>query len=316
MVASVKKPFLTAVADRRAELDANKTPTPEEKQQRTNFKRKLTSAEGKHTEMKAKETELAAETDEKKKAELQRDIFKLVDSIIEILAEVGVTEHDVEKVVLAPPILKDDYIKIGSKALKVVDTNPVTVAGQIFDFTATYEQGGAKYFGKFIDYGTAYTKVPAESLPLAPADLDALRDYWDSYSDANKVMNYRRSGFQLNSDPSHQWEHTVEQSAGFASRQVNTLDNLSWATTAVNQEANRLYGTTNKADLAFLPSAIKDKLYKDIDGVPGHISIREYLKAVTSFNDHKKIKESYYSWKGLSRTMDNISNRGPFYKLE
>ncbi|TXK50301.1 DUF4157 domain-containing protein [Pontibacter qinzhouensis] len=323
MVASEKKDFLTAVADRRAELDKHKESLSEEqKKERTKFKTKLTNAVTKHAEIKTKESELKAEKDESRKSEIQREIFKLVDSIIAILEEVGVTEHDVEKVVLTPPIQVGDFIKQGKKAYQVEDLTPGANGDFTYDFKAKHENGGI-YYGKFLGYGSAYTKIPAEALPVAPEELEELnkesdtkfREKWDSYPDANKVLNYRRSGHQFNNDPAYQWEHTVEQSSGFGSHQLNSLANLSWTPTAINQEANKLYTTTVKSKLEFLPYEIKDKLYKDIAGVPGNISIREYLKNVSSFSEHKKIKEAFYSYKGLSRGQHNINNRGPFFVL-
>ena len=323
MVASSKKDFATAVSDRRKELDKDKKNlSDDEKKKRTSFKKKLTNAEKQHTEMKTREAELKASADQPKKAELQREIFRLVDSIIEILAEVGVTEHDVEKEVLTPPVEAGDFIKQGTKVYEVKDLTAGSVGDLAYDFKAVHEKGTV-FFGRFIDYGNSYYKIPKESLPLAPEDLEKLnkesptkfRESWDSYSDANKVLNFRRSGTQQNNDASHQWEHTVEQSSGFGLQQINSLGNLSWASTSINQEVNNLYTTTLKSKLQFLPVDVRDKLYKDIAGVPGNISIREYLKNVSSFSEHKRIKEAYYSFKGLSRSMQNIKNRGPFYIL-
>jgi Domain of unknown function (DUF4157) len=323
MVATEKKEFLVAVKDRRAELEKkDDTLSPEQKKQRTQFKRRLTDSVGYYNEMKDLENKIALEQKESEKAKIQREIFRLLDSIIDVMTEVGVTDYQLDRKVLAAPVELGDYIKKDAKVFKLTDMTPGVLSGNYkYDFKATDDKGGA-YYGNFVDYNRLYFKVTKEAsapqieeaIALSEESPGKYRSSWNSYPEARKALNYRRTGFPLNSDDAFQWEHTVEQSSKVNPSAINKLSNISWTSKGINQEANRLYATTLKSELGFLPSNLKEKLYRDIDGVKGNISIREYLVNVSDIDIHLEFKNAYYRFKGVS-IQSQEKGRGPFNVL-
>ncbi|PSR52324.1 hypothetical protein AHMF7605_01700 [Adhaeribacter arboris] len=300
MIATNPKTFAQAVTDRRTELSNDDTM---DRSKKSNFRRKLTDAEKTYTAMNVLKDSLKQSTDEKEKSATQREVFRLVDKIIEILVEVGVTEHDVKREVLTAPVQVGDFVKQGSKEYEIKELND---AEQRVKALYLAEAGGTANF-LYIDYGKSYSKIPQPS--QMPVDEKFLKlnaqTAWDSYAEANKVLNYRRSGFQLNNDDNYQWEHTVEHSTLrngiFSSRQVNSQTNLAWASTSINQEVNRLYTTYDRSKIDFLPNNLKSRLKRPNDqGIDELISIREYLLLSRNFAEHEEFKRAYYRSKGVS----------------
>jgi hypothetical protein len=307
MVATTPKRFEDAVTDRRKEIDNDASLKGSEKGV---LKGKLTRAEKNHGEMKKLENDLTIETDAAKKASLQRDIFELVDKIISVLAEVGVTDHDVAREVKAAPVVKGEFIKQGTKEYKVEETDDQK---QFVKAVYLGEKKGTSQV-RYSDYGITYHKIEAPS-QIADPELQKLNQLteWDSYPDANKVLNYRRSGFQLNSNKSFQWEHTVERTAGerlFGSRMVNNQTNLAWASAKLNHEVGTLYKTYDRSKLGFLPSNLMNKLQRvNSQGLVELISPREYLDNCTDFGEHKQFKQAYYRFKGVSIKVGKFNNQ-------
>ncbi len=97
---------------------------------------------------------------------------------------------------------------------------------------------------------------------------------------------------------------------------MNSLDNLSWASTSINQEVNNLYATYDKSKLGFLTPEMKDKLYKEIDGVPGAISIREHLSRTPNFGEHKKFKDAITNRKAYREARNEIKDSRPILYIE
>ncbi|QNF34704.1 DUF4157 domain-containing protein [Adhaeribacter swui] len=315
MIATTPKTFEETVANRRAEISNDEAM---DKGQKRNYRRKLTEAEKTYKAMNVLKTNLQQATDEQEKSGLQRDIFGLVDKIIETFGEVGVTEHDVKREVLTAPVQVGDFVKQGSKEYEIIALNN---AEQRVKATYLGEKGGTANF-LYLDYGKTYSKIPQPSqMPLDNNFLQLnAQSAWDSYAIANKVLNYRRSGFQLNNDAAYQWEHTVEhstlRSGIFSSQQVNSEKNLAWAPTAINQNVGRIFGTYDRSQLDFLPAHLKSKLSRpNAEGVNELISIREYLLQSRNFAEHEEFKKAYYRTKGVSVKPGTPHGRGYYQVL-
>lgn len=342
MVASNPKPLLTALSDRKTEINQAGEGT-EDFRNKTAWRQRIDAARDKyndelipaHRVIRIMGDRISATEKSNQEARVNNaNLF-----IEQVLIDVKVTNADFSSGELRSPVQVGNVLKSRETSsvsgnttnprfdvLSINNSSHTIVIHQKDSNTGT--RTGTPRTINFDEVGgntSSPYQIDVEGGARDTSTFDPLRELWPNKNDARRELNHRHHNNQ-NNPANHDWEHFVE----FQATQDNSVDNLYLTTSQNNSDLNTAFQTYLQVEphvsdrrrmltvfFSGLSSADILSFNSFIDSTGSYEGrVRDFL-ASQNLSAHQRWKDAAYRKLGVSRSQRiNINNRGPHRVLQ